>query len=65
MLGDVQHVSPVMAVIVAELAIGARQGRITTAQTRLQLHSVYQTVIFLLGKRRVQPHRPAAAHADP
>ena len=47
-LGDVQHVSPVMAVIVAELAIGARQGRITTAQTRLQLHSVYQTVISLL-----------------
>jgi NhaP-type Na+/H+ or K+/H+ antiporter len=37
-----------MAVIVAGLAIGARRPRITTAQTRLQLHSVYQTVIFLL-----------------
>ncbi len=37
-----------MAVIVAGLAIGARRARITTAQTRLQLHSVYQTVIFLL-----------------
>jgi len=46
--GDVLHVSPVMAVIVAGLAIGARRERITTAQTRLQLHSVYQTVIFLL-----------------
>jgi monovalent cation/hydrogen antiporter len=47
-LGDILHVSPVMAVIVAGLAIGARRDRITTAQTRLQLHSVYQTVIFLL-----------------
>ena len=47
-LGEVLHVSPVMAVIVAGLAIGARRDRITTAQTRLQLHSVYQTVIFLL-----------------
>ena len=46
--GEVLHVSPVMAVIVAGLAIGARRERITTAQTRLQLHSVYQTVIFLL-----------------
>jgi monovalent cation/hydrogen antiporter len=48
MLGEVLHVSPVMAVIVAGLAIGARRDRITTAQTRLQLHAVYQTVIFLL-----------------
>ena len=47
-LGEVLHVSPVMAVIVAGLAIGARRDRITTAQTRLQLHSVYGTVIFLL-----------------
>jgi len=47
-LGGVLHVSPVMTVIVAGLAIGARRDRITTAQTRLQLHSVYQTVIFLL-----------------
>src|SRR5690242_10738372 len=37
-----------MAVIVAGLVIGGRRERITTAQTRLQLHSVYQTVIFLL-----------------
>ena len=47
-LGVTLHVSPVMAVIVAGLAIGARRERITTAATRLQLHSVYQTVIFLL-----------------
>ena len=47
-LGGVLRVSPVMAVIVAGLVIGARRDRITTAQTRLQLHSVYQTVIFLL-----------------
>jgi monovalent cation/hydrogen antiporter len=47
-LGEVLHVSPVMTVIVAGLAIGARRERITTAQTRLQLHSVYQTVIFVL-----------------
>ena len=46
--GEVLHVSPVMAVIVAGLAVGGRRDRITTAQTRLQLHSVYQTVIFLL-----------------
>ena len=46
--GEVLHVSPVMAVIVAGLVIGGRRERITTAQTRLQLHSVYGTVIFLL-----------------
>ncbi len=47
-LGAALHVSPVTAVIVAGLVIGTRRERITTAQTRLQLHSVYQTVIFLL-----------------
>ena len=47
-LGQVLHVSPVMTVIVTGLIIGVRRERITTAQTRLQLHSVYQTVIFLL-----------------
>jgi NhaP-type Na+/H+ or K+/H+ antiporter len=35
-------------VIIAGLVIGGRRERITSAQTRLQLHSVYQTVIFLL-----------------
>jgi monovalent cation/hydrogen antiporter len=38
----------VTAVIVAGLVIGAQRPKITTAQTRLQLHSVYQTVIFVL-----------------
>jgi len=47
-LGEAAHVSPVMAVIVAGLVIGARREKITTAQDRLQLHSVYGTVIFLL-----------------
>jgi len=48
LLGEVLHVSGVTAVIVAGLVIGARRSEITTAQTRLQLHSVYQTVIFVL-----------------
>src|SRR5262249_1332114 len=46
--GQRLHVSGVTAVIVAGLAIGAQRPKITTAQTRLQLHSVYQTVIFVL-----------------
>lgn len=40
--------SGVMAVIVAGLLIGVRRPRITTAQTRLQVHSVFETLIFLL-----------------
>jgi CPA1 family monovalent cation:H+ antiporter len=48
LLGETLHVSGVTAVIVAGLAIGASRSKITTAQTRLQLHSVYQTVVFLL-----------------
>jgi CPA1 family monovalent cation:H+ antiporter len=48
LLGETLHVSGVTAVIVAGVAIGAWRSKITTAQTRLQLHSVYQTVIFLL-----------------
>jgi len=48
LLGETLHVSGVTAVIVSGLVIGARRSKITTAQTRLQLHSVYQTVIFLL-----------------
>ena len=47
-LGATLDVSGVLAVIVAGLVIGTYRDRITTAQTRLQLHSVYQTVIFLL-----------------
>jgi monovalent cation/hydrogen antiporter len=48
LLGETLHVSGVTAVIVAGLVIGARRSKITTAQTRLQVHSVYQTVIFML-----------------
>jgi monovalent cation/hydrogen antiporter len=48
LLGQTLGVSGVTAVIVAGLAIGAQRPKITTAQTRLQLHSVYQTVIFML-----------------
>jgi CPA1 family monovalent cation:H+ antiporter len=47
-LGEAAHVSPVMTVIITGLVIGGRRERITTAQSRIQLHSVYQTVIFLL-----------------
>jgi monovalent cation/hydrogen antiporter len=48
LLGEQLHVSGVTAVIVAGLVIGAWRTKITTAQTRLQLHAVYQTVIFVL-----------------
>jgi CPA1 family monovalent cation:H+ antiporter len=48
LLGETLGVSGVTAVIVSGLVIGARRSKITTAQTRLQLHSVYQTVIFVL-----------------
>ncbi len=48
LLGETLGVSGVTAVIVAGLAIGAWRPKITTALTRLQLHSVYQTVIFVL-----------------
>jgi len=48
LLGEALHVSGVTAVIVAGLAVGVRHSAITTAQTRLQLHAVYQTIIFVL-----------------
>ena len=48
LLGETLRVSGVTAVIVAGLGIGARRPAITTAQTRLQLHAVYQTLIFVL-----------------
>ncbi len=47
-VGTALHVSGVTAVIVAGLIIGTRRARFTTAATRLQVHAVYQTVIFLL-----------------
>jgi Na+/H+ antiporter len=48
LLGETLGVSGVTAVIVSGLVIGAQRAEITTARTRLQLHSVYQTVIFVL-----------------
>ncbi len=48
LLGETLGVSGVTAVIVSGLVIGTQRSKITTAQTRLQLHSVYQTVIFVL-----------------
>jgi monovalent cation/hydrogen antiporter len=47
-LAETLRVSGVTAVIVAGLILGTQLQRVTNAQTRLQLHSVYQTVIFLL-----------------
>jgi Na+/H+ antiporter len=47
-LGAALHTSPVLAVIVTGLVTGGRRERITSAAGRLQLNSVYQTVIFLL-----------------
>ena len=48
LLGEMLRVSGVTAVIVAGLVIGSKRTEITTAQTRLQVHSVYQIVIFVL-----------------
>ncbi len=48
LLGETFHVSGVTSVIVADLVIRARRSRITTAQTRLHLRLVYQTVVFAL-----------------
>ena len=48
LLGEAVHASGVTAVIVAGLAVGAWRPKITTARTRLQVHAVYQTLIFVL-----------------
>jgi Na+/H+ antiporter len=48
LLGEAIHASGVTAVIVAGLAVGAWRPKITTARTRLQVHAVYQTLIFVL-----------------
>jgi CPA1 family monovalent cation:H+ antiporter len=47
-LAEALHVSGVTSVVVASVILSSRTVRLTTAQTRLQLHSVYQTVVFLL-----------------
>jgi Na+/H+ antiporter len=47
-LAEALGVSGVTSVVVASVILGSRTARLTTAHTRLQLHSVYQTVVFLL-----------------
>ncbi len=47
-IAETLRVSGVTAVIVTGVILGTQLTRITTPQTRLQLHSVYETVIFLL-----------------
>ncbi len=48
LLAEAVHASGVTAVIVAGLAVGRWRPKITTARTRLQVHAVYQTLIFVL-----------------
>jgi monovalent cation/hydrogen antiporter len=48
LLAESLHASGVTAVIVAGLAVGRWRPKITTARTRLQVHAVYQTLIFVL-----------------
>ena len=47
-LAEALGVSGVTSVVVAGVILGHRDARLTSAQSRLQLHSVYQTVVFLL-----------------
>jgi len=47
-LAEALGVSGVTSVVVASVLLGSRTAWLTTAHTRLQLHSVYQTVVFLL-----------------
>jgi monovalent cation/hydrogen antiporter len=42
------HVSGITAVVVASIILASQVARLTNAQTRLQLHAVYDTVVFLL-----------------
>jgi CPA1 family monovalent cation:H+ antiporter len=48
LVAEAFHASGVTAVIVAGLAVGRWRPAITTARTRLQVHAVYQTLIFVL-----------------
>ena len=60
-LGAAAHVSPVIAVIIAGLAIGAQRERVTTAQTRLQLIATRILWVFPLSavlQRRGGTRRP-------
>jgi CPA1 family monovalent cation:H+ antiporter len=42
------HTSGVTAVVVAGVALGAMNHRLTNAHIRLQVHAVYRTVVFML-----------------
>jgi CPA1 family monovalent cation:H+ antiporter len=45
---EAAHVSGVTAVVVASVILAGQVTRLTNAQIRLQLHAVYDTVVFLL-----------------
>jgi Na+/H+ antiporter len=47
-LAEAVHVSGITAVVVASVVLAGRATRLTNARIRLQLHAVYETVIFLL-----------------
>ncbi|HEY3260444.1 MAG TPA: Na+/H+ antiporter [Pseudonocardiaceae bacterium] len=47
-LAEGVHASGVTAVVVASIILGTQASRLTTANIRLQVAAVYQTVIFLL-----------------
>jgi CPA1 family monovalent cation:H+ antiporter len=47
-LAEDAHTSGVTAVVVAGVALGSMGPRLTGARIRLQVHAVYQTVVFLL-----------------
>lgn len=47
-LAEAVHTSGVTAVVVASVIVGTQTARITTAHIRLQVHAVYDTVVFLL-----------------
>ena len=45
---EAAHVSGITAVVVASVILAGQVTRLTNAQIRLQLHAVYDTVVFLL-----------------
>ncbi len=45
---EVAHVSGVTAVVVASVILAGQGARLTNARIRLQVHAVYDTVVFLL-----------------
>ncbi|GAA5186929.1 Na+/H+ antiporter [Rugosimonospora acidiphila] len=47
-IAEALHVSGVTAVVVASVILAGQATRLTNAQIRLQLHAVYDTVVFVL-----------------